>query len=72
MGIQGKSHRIKMYNSIIFLLKYIIYASRSKGKLPSTNDILMRIIDFKDREKELAIKRGKVGLHLLKWGELNI
>lgn len=72
MGIRGKSHRIKMCNTIIFVIKYIIYSYRSRGVLPSINVILMMIIDYKDREKELAIKSSRIGLHLMKWEELNI
>ena len=72
MGIQGNSHRIKMCNSIIFIIKYIIYSNRSKGVLPSINAILMKLTDYKDRERELAIKTGRIGLHLMKWEELNI
>ena len=72
IGIQGNSHRIKMCNSIIFIIKYIVYSSRTKGVLPSINDILKIIIDYRDREKELATKTGKIGLHLMKWQELNI
>ena len=72
MGIKGNSHRIKMCNSIIFIIKYIIYSYRSKGVLPSINTILRMIIDYKDREKELASNTGRIGLHLMKWEELNI
>ena len=72
MGIKGDSHRIQLCNSIIFIIKYIIYFSRSKGVLPSINKILMRITDYREREKELAIKTGKIGLHMIKWQELSI
>ena len=67
MGIQGNSHRIKMCNSIIFIMKYIIYFSRTEGVLPPINKILMMISDYKDREKDLAIKGCKLELHLQKW-----
>ena len=72
MGIQGNSQRIKMCNSIILIMKYMIYFSRTKGVLPSMNKILTMISDYKDREEELAIKIRKLGLHLQKWEELNI
>ena len=72
IGIKGNSHRIKMCNSIIFIMKYIIYFSRTKGLLPSMNKIVMMISDYKDREEELAIKSGTLGLHLQKWEDFSI
>ena len=72
IGIKGNSHRIKMCNSIIFVMKYIIYFSRIKGLLPSMNKIVMMISDYKDREEELAIKSGTLGLHLQKWEDFSI
>lgn len=72
MGIQGNSQRIKMCNSIILIIKYIVYFSRTKEMLPSMNKILKMISDYKDREEELAIKSHKLELHLQKWEELNI
>ena len=40
--------------------------------LPSMNNILKMISDYKDREEKLAIKSRKLELHLQKWEELNI
>lgn len=70
MGLQGNSNRIKVCNSIIIIMKYVIYSSRTKGVLPSINNILRTIENYKDQEKALAIKIGKLGLHLNKWDHL--
>ena len=72
MGIQGNTPRAKICNSIIIYIKYIIYSSRSKGLLPSTQEISVKISDYKKREKDLAINAGKLGLHLQKWEQLTI
>ena len=37
-------------------MKYIIYFSRTEEVLPPMNKILMMISDYKDWEKDLAIK----------------
>ena len=66
-GVTGRAPKVKFYNTIIFILKYIIFRSRSEGKIPTFEEICKRIISFRDEEKEIAIKRNKLGLHLLKW-----
>ena len=70
MGIQGNSPRTKMCNTIIIVIKHIIYLSRSKGTLPSTQNVLTMISNYEMREKDLANKKGKIGLHLQKWDQL--
>ena len=66
VGLSGNSIRIKFINSLIIMLKYIIFKSRSKGEV-SFNLIRTKLIEYIDEEKQLASKRGKLGAHLLKW-----
>ena len=72
LGLPGKSSRVKVCNSVIFLLKYIIYSFRIQGELPSIQRVIQIILGYKEDEKRLAIKRGKLNLHLQKWEQLNI
>ena len=71
VGLSGNSVRVKFVNSVIIMLKYIIYKSRTTGTLPSFNKIQKTLLEYKDEEKKLATTRGKLGLHLLKWEHLN-
>ena len=67
VGIMGKDFNIKCCNTIIFILKYIIFRSRSEGAIPTPEEIYKKIMGYRDDEKEIASKRNKLGLHLLKW-----
>jgi len=67
VGIVGKDLDTKCCNTIIFILKYIIFRYRSEGTIPPPQDIYKQIMVFRDEEKEMASKRNKLGLHLLKW-----
>ena len=67
VGIMGKDFNIKCCNTIIFILKYIIFRSRSEGAIPTPEEIYKKIMGYRDEEKEIASKRNKLGLHLLKW-----
>ena len=71
VGLSGNSIRIKFINSLIIMLKYIIYKARLKGTLPSPNMIRTALLKYMDEEKKLASKRGKLGVHLLKWEYFN-
>ena len=71
VGLSGVSIRIKFVNSLIIMLKYIIFKSRSTGTLPSFNKIQKTFSEYINTEKELATKRGKLGEHLLKWEHIN-
>ena len=71
VGLSGVSIRIKFVNSLIIMLKYIIFKSRSTGTLPSFNKIQKTFSEYINTEKELATKRGKLGEHLLKWEHFN-
>ena len=67
MGLPGKSVRIKFVNTLIVMLKYIIFKSRKGSTLPSLGKIQKDILNYREEEKKLAIKKGKLGLHLQKW-----
>ena len=67
VGFSGNSIRIKFINSLIIMLKYMIYKSRLKGTLPSPNVLKKTLFKYMDEERKLASKRGKLGAHLLKW-----
>ena len=67
VGLSGSSFRIKFVNSLIIMLKYIIFKSRTTGTLPSFNKIQKTFLEYINAEKKLATTRGKLGEHLLKW-----
>ena len=66
-GISGNSIRIKFVNTIIIFLKYIVYHARKKCAVPTMVKIEKLVLEYIEEEKKLAIKRGKLGMHLLKW-----
>ena len=72
VGIMGNSYRIKCCNTLIFIIKYIIYRARSEGALPKLDKLLKLILEYRDEEKELAIKRNKLGKHLQKWDSIDL
>ena len=72
VGLSGTSIRIKFINSLIIMLKHIIYKSRNKGTLPPVNIIHKKMLEYIDEEKKLATRRGKLGAHLLKWEYFNV
>ena len=67
VGLSGKSARIRFVNSLIIFLKYIIFESRKAGKLPPFNIFRKKLMEYREEEKNIATKRGKLGTHLLKW-----
>ena len=67
LGIAGNSSRIKLVNTLIIFLKYIVYHARKKGAVPTIANIKKLVLEYKEEEKKLATKRGKLGMHLLKW-----
>ena len=71
VGLSGSSIRIKFVNSLIIMLKYIIFKSRITGTLPSFNKIQKTFLEYINAEKKLATTRGKLGEHLLKWEHIN-
>ena len=71
VGLSGVSIRIKFVNSLIIMLKYIIFKSRTTCTLPYFNKIQKTFSEYINTEKELATKRGKLGEHLLKWEHIN-
>ena len=72
VGIQGNSLRIKCCNSIIFMLKHILYLSRSEGKVPSIDQVHKKLLEYREEEYKIASKCEKIGLHLLKWESVNV
>ena len=71
LGLKGNSVRIKFVNTVIIFMKYVIYKSRQKGSLPTLVTIEKSVLEFIEEEKKLAIKMGKLGMHLLKWEYIN-
>ena len=67
VGLAGSSNRIKFVNSLIIFLKYIIFKSRSEGKLAPFHVIQNKLREYMEEEKKIAIKRRKLGIHLQKW-----
>ena len=71
-GLSGSSIRINFVNSLIIMLKYIIFKSRITDNIPSFNKIqIFFFIEYINAEKKLATTRGKLGKHLLKWEHIN-
>ena len=67
VGLPGKSTRIKYVNTVIFMVKYIIFQLRAGSVMPSVKKIKKLILDYREEEKKLASKRGKLAVHLQKW-----
>ena len=67
VGLSDSSFRIEFVNSLIIMLKCIIFKSRTTGTLPSFNKIQKTFLEYINAEKKLATKRGKLCEHLLKW-----
>lgn len=72
VGLAGNSPRIKCCNSIIWIIKFAIYKSRADKVVPSVDDFKRMLIVYIGEEKEIAIKSGKMGMHLQKWESINI
>ena len=72
LGLSGNSNRIKCINTLIILLKYTILKNRTGSTLPSKAKICKIVRDFIEEEKNLAIKAGRIHLHLQKREELKI
>ena len=71
MGIHSKSVRAHLINCIIFLVKHIIFISRKQGDLPSIGKIMKMVKNYRDEEHKIAINKGKLGAHLIKWEQIN-
>jgi len=67
LGIAGNSIRIKFINTLIIFVKYIVYHAREKGVVPTIVNIKKLVLEYIEEEKKVATKRGKLGMHLLKW-----
>ena len=71
MGISGNTARIFVINCIIFLVKYIIFISRKEGTLPSVQKTVHMLKNYRDEEYKIAFKKGKLGMHLQKWEQID-
>ena len=67
VGITGRDLKTKLCNTVIFVIKYIIFRSRSEGTLPTHRDIFQRIVEYRNEENAIAMRRHKLEKHLLKW-----
>ena len=67
VGITGRDLKTKICNTVIFVIKYIIFRSRSEGAIPTHKDIIKRIAEYRDEENAIATRRYKLDKHLLKW-----
>ena len=56
VGLPGSSVRIKFVNSLIILLKYVIFKSRTTGILPSFNTIQKQLLEYMNQEKKLQLQ----------------
>ena len=68
LGLPGNSNRIKCINTLIILLKFTIFNSRTGSNLPSLVKIKKSIRNHK--EVKTSIKVGKLGLHFTKVGRI--
>ena len=71
MGKSGNTARIFVINCIIFLVKYIIFISRKEGTLPSVQKVVHMLKNYRDEEYKIAFKKGKLGMHLQKWEQID-
>ena len=71
MGIQSKTVRANLINCVIFLVKHIIFNSKKQGDLPSIGKIMKMVKNYRDEEHKIAINKGKLGAHLIKWEQIN-
>ena len=67
VGISGNSSKIKGCNTVILMIKYMLYLMRAEGKVPKFNDVMKYFRECKEEENKIAVKRGIIGMHLLKW-----
>ena len=67
LGLPGNSVRNKYANSLLIVLKYIVFKSRKDGVIPSVTKIRKTNFGVYRRGKKSAKKRGTLGVHLLKW-----
>ena len=72
LGLSGNSNRIKCINTLIILFRVLKFKCRTGNTPPSNAKIRTIVRDFIEEEKNLAIKVGRIHLHLQKWEELNI
>ena len=72
VGLSGSSIRIKFVNSLIIMLKCIIFKSRITGILyHHSTKYRKHFLEYINAEKNLVTTRGKLGEHLLKWEHIN-
>ena len=71
VGIAGSDPEIKFCNTVIFLMKYIIFKTRSEGRVPTQERCFQILLEYQNEEKAIAIKRNKLDKHLLKWERLH-
>ena len=72
MGMSGNTTRASLINCIIFLVKYIIFGSRKQGTLPTVQKLTRMVKEYRDTEYQIAFKKGKLGVHLRKWEQINV
>ena len=71
LGLEGVSNKIKLCNTLIFIIKYKIYKARSRSITPTLAELKDTLITYRKEEYDLATKRNKIACHLLKWECLN-
>ena len=70
-GIPGNSLRIIGCNTIIFMTKQLLHSARLEGAVPSLHELQKHFQECREEESRIAVKRGKTGIHLLKWESLS-
>ena len=66
VGMPGNPSRIKCCNTIIFIIKHIIYRARSESSVPSMREVHKIVNEFREEEKKIAVKGNRLGLHFQK------
>ena len=62
LGLSGNSPRIKIFNTIIFAMKYWIYRCRGKSVILSLGDFKKKLLEFKGRRKEYCREGREISL----------
>ena len=57
--VSGNSPGIKILNTIIFAMKYLIYRCRGKSVILSLGEFQKELLEFREEENNIAGRAGK-------------
>lgn len=61
----------QLINHLILLIKWMIFVfSKEKSRPPLIREIRERMLESREEERKLAMKRGTLALHSRKWNHL--